>query len=99
MRKTPLALASIAAAALALTVIPAQAADNPGLVPTSDWNSGLKEITIGLEAPMTGIFAVLGISQQNSLQVVADQINAKGGIGGAQIKIKALDDALSPVKA
>ena len=99
MRKTPLALASIAAAAMALTVIPAQAADNPGLVPTGSWNSGLKEITIGLEAPMTGVFAVLGISQQNSLQVVADQINAKGGIGGAQVKIKALDDALSPVKA
>ena len=54
VRKTPLALASIAAAALALTVIPAQAADNPGLVPTSSWNSGQKEITIGLEAPMTG---------------------------------------------
>ena len=34
---------------------------------------------------MTGVFAVLGISQRNSMQVIADQINAAGGVGGAKI--------------
>jgi len=99
VRKTRLAIGSLAVAAIAFSIIPAQAADNPGLVPTGTWKAGVSTITIGLEAPMTGVFAVLGVSQQNSLQIVADQINKAGGIGGAQIKIKAFDDGLSPVKA
>jgi len=100
VRKTHLGMVGgVVAAALSFSMIPATAADAPGLVPKSSWSSGRSEITIGLEAPMTGVFAVLGISQINSLQVVADQINAVGGIGGAQIKIKALDDGLNPVKA
>ena len=99
MRKTRLAIGSLTVAALAFSIIPAQAADNPGLVPTGTWKSGLKEIIIGLEAPMTGPFAVLGVSQKNSMTIVADAINKAGGIGGAQIKIKDLDDGLSPAKA
>ena len=67
MRKTPLALASIAAAALALTVIPAQAADNPGLVPTSDWNSGLKNFSRRWNVPRDVPFGFL-----DRLAVVAD---------------------------
>ncbi len=99
MRKTRFAVGSLAVAALAFSIIPAQAADSPGLVPKGTWNSGLKEIVIGLEAPMTGVFAVLGVSQKNSMTIVADQINKAGGLGGAQIKIRDLDDGLAPAKA
>jgi len=100
VRKTHLGMVGgVVAAALSFSMIPATAADAPGLVPKSSWNSGKSEITIGLEQPMTGPFAVIGISYNNSLQIIADQINAAGGIGGAQIKIKALDDGLNPVKA
>ncbi len=99
MRKSRLVVGSLAVAAIALSIIPAQAADSPGLVPKGSWNSGVKEITIGLEAPMTGVFAVLGVSQKNSMSIVADQINKAGGIGGATVKIKDLDDGLAPAKA
>jgi ABC-type branched-subunit amino acid transport system substrate-binding protein len=99
VRKTPLAIAALSVASIALSILPAQAVDSPGLIPTGNWNAGVSTVTVGLEAPMTGVFAVLGISQKNSLTIVADQINKAGGIGGAQIKIKVLDDGLSPVAA
>ena len=82
-----------------MSIFPATAADNPGLIPQKSWNSKQSVVKVGLIGPMTGIFAVLGISQTNSLQVVADQINAKGGIGGAKIELVVRDDALNPVTA
>jgi ABC-type branched-subunit amino acid transport system substrate-binding protein len=63
------------------------------------WNAGTNEIQIGLVAPLTGAFAVLGVSQQNSMQVVVDQINAAGGIGGARVTIVSRDVGLDPAKA
>jgi len=97
--KKKVIIAAVAAAALFGTAVTASAADNPGLVPKKVWDSKTDKIKIGLEAPMTGIFAVLGISQRNSLQVVADQINKAGGIGGAKIELVVRDDALNPVTA
>ena len=70
--------------------------DNPT---GATWSAGVSEIQIGLVAPMTGAFAVLGISQQNSMQVVVDQINAAGGIGGARLSIVTRDVGLDPAKA
>jgi branched-chain amino acid transport system substrate-binding protein len=90
---------AIVVAALFSTTMPATAADNPGLVPKSTWKANVKTVKIGLVAPMTGIFAVLGVSQRNSLQVVADQINKAGGIGGAKIELVVRDDGLNPVAA
>ena len=97
--KKKVIIAVVAATALFGTAVTASAADNPGLVPKKVWDSKTDKIKIGLEAPMTGIFAVLGISQRNSLQVVADQINKAGGIGGAKIELVVRDDALNPVTA
>lgn len=61
--------------------------------------AGTDTVKVGLIAPMTGPFAVLGISQRNSLQVVLDQINADGGLGGAQVKLEIRDSGLDPGKA
>lgn len=97
--KKKVIIAAVAATALFGTAVTATAADNPGLVPKKVWDSKASAIKIGLVAPMTGIFAVLGISQRNSLQVVADQINAAGGIGGAKIELIVRDDGLNPVAA
>jgi branched-chain amino acid transport system substrate-binding protein len=63
------------------------------------WSAGTDTIQIGLVAPLTGPFAVLGVSQQNSMQVVADEINQAGGIGGAKVQIVARDAGLDPGKA
>src|SRR6476661_7583988 len=57
------------------------------------------DVQIGLIAPMSGPFAVLGISQQNSIQVEIDQINAKGGVDGAKLRLVTRDSGLDPGKA
>jgi len=92
-------ISAVAISSIAMSIFPATAADNPGLIPQKSWKSKQSVVKVGLIGPMTGIFAVLGISQTNSLQVVADQINAKGGIGGAKIELVVRDDALNPVTA
>lgn len=63
------------------------------------WTAPFPTVKVGLAAPMTGPFAVLGISQQNSLQVVADQLNAAGGLGGAKVELVVRDTGLDPGKA
>ena len=97
MSKKKIFSSAIAVAVLFSTTMPATAADNPGIVPKSTWKTKVKTVKIGLVAPMTGIFAVLGVSQRNSLQVVADQINKAGGIGGAKIELVIRDGGLDPV--
>lgn len=65
----------------------------------ASWNAGTSQISFGLIAPMTGPFAVLGISQQNSLNVEIDEINKAGGIGGAKVVLETRDSGLDPGKA
>src|SRR5262245_55176082 len=84
-------LVTVAAAAAALALVVSgctgkeqRANQNAG---TGSWSAGTDTIQIGLVAPMTGAFAVLGVSQQNSMQIVVDQINTAGGIGGAKLEI------------
>ncbi|MWK38356.1 ABC transporter substrate-binding protein [Actinomadura sp. J1-007] len=60
---------------------------------------GKPEIKIGLISPMSGPFAVLGISQQHSLQVEIDRVNAAGGVDGAKLRLVVRDSALDPGKA
>ena len=60
---------------------------------------GKPAIKVGLIAPMSGAFAVLGISQQNSLQVEIDRVNAAGGVDGAKLSLVTRDMALDPAKA
>ncbi|MFA1550280.1 ABC transporter substrate-binding protein [Actinomadura chokoriensis] len=57
------------------------------------------DIEIGLISPMSGPFAVLGISQQNSLNVEIERINAAGGLNGSKVKLVVRDSALDPGKA
>lgn len=63
------------------------------------WKAGQETVKVGLISAMTGPFAVLGISQQNGMQVAVDKINAAGGIGGAKIEIVTRDMQLDPGKA
>ncbi|WP_395105360.1 ABC transporter substrate-binding protein [Actinomadura sp. SCN-SB] len=57
------------------------------------------DIQIGLIAPMSGAFAVLGISQQNSINVEIERINASGGLNGQKLKLVVRDSGLDPGKA
>lgn len=57
------------------------------------------DIQIALISPMSGPFAVLGISQQNSLNVEIERINAAGGLDGSKLKLVTRDSGLDPGKA
>ena len=53
-------------------------------------------VRIGLQAPITGQWAYEGEMARNCVQIVADQINAKGGVLGRPIEIVLGDDQCSP---
>lgn len=60
---------------------------------------GKPPVKIGIIGPMSGPLAVLGISQQNSVQVEIDRLNAAGGVDGAKFELVARDTGLDPGKA
>lgn len=97
MIRRKIIITALAISAMIASTVSATAVDRPGLVPHSVWKSGQAVIKVGLIAPMTGVFATLGVNQRNSLQVLADSINAAGGIGGAKIQIVVRDGGLDPV--
>jgi branched-chain amino acid transport system substrate-binding protein len=49
-------------------------------------------ISIGAVLDITGPGATLGVPQQNTLQMLADQINADGGVGGREVILTIVDD-------
>lgn len=73
--------------------------DTAASVGASGWSAGTGTVKVGLIGPLTGPFAVLGLSQQNSLQVEIDRINAAGGVGGARLELVPRDSGLDPAKA
>ncbi|OPC79639.1 hypothetical protein B4N89_00575 [Embleya scabrispora] len=97
-----------AAGSVLLALVAATGCSGKGARPSSSttsqgagggWSAGTNKIKVGLIAPLTGPFAILGQSQQNSLRVEIDRVNAAGGVGGAQLELVARDSALDPAKA
>jgi len=58
--------------------------------------SAQQPIRIGLQGPITGPWALEGEMAVNSVQIVVDQINARGGVLGRPIEIVLGDDQGSP---
>lgn len=54
------------------------------------------EILVGIMVPTTGSEATYGKDMENSFNLAAEQINAKGGVGGKTIKTVTADDACDP---
>ena len=50
------------------------------------------EIVVGMIGPYTGSTAVYGLAVKNGAQLYIDQVNAKGGINGKQVKVVAYDN-------
>jgi ABC-type branched-subunit amino acid transport system substrate-binding protein len=97
-------LGAILAAGLAVTGCSGKEGDDTatavgGGEEQDDWSAGTDTVKVGLIAPLTGPLAVLGASQQNSLQVEIDKVNAAGGLGGAQLALVPRDSGLDPAKA
>jgi len=59
----------------------------------------LAEIKIGASLSATGPAAFLGDPEAKTLEMLVEEVNAKGGINGEQIKLVLYDDAGDPNKA
>jgi len=49
-------------------------------------------ISIGAVLDITGPGATLGVPQQNTLQMLADELNENGGINGREVRLTIIDD-------
>lgn len=61
--------------------------------------SGSSPIVIGVDAPLTGPFAALGQSREETARAYVDSVNADGGVDGRQIKLVVRDSAGDASKA
>jgi branched-chain amino acid transport system substrate-binding protein len=57
------------------------------------------DITIGVNGPITGPYAVFGDQMKRGAEFATAEINAKGGLLGQQIKVLVGDDACDPKQA
>jgi branched-chain amino acid transport system substrate-binding protein len=100
----PAARRTCVAALVSLTIAAGLSACSSG-GPGSDSTAGggsTEEILIGVPAPLTGGGGAYGLPQTNAAQMVADAINASGGIkelGGAKLKLIVKDTTTSPTTA
>jgi len=53
---------------------------------------GVEEIRIGAIVPLTGPFAQLGSNYPLGFQLAIDEINSKGGVLGAKLRLIVYDD-------
>ena len=90
MKRASLASAVIAAAAMVLSTLPAQAA-TPGVSAT--------EIKLGISSPLTGSAGVAYGKVPGAMKAYFDYINANGGVNGRKIKLISRDDKYLPTLA
>jgi branched-chain amino acid transport system substrate-binding protein len=62
-------------------------------------STGGDTIKIGLEAPLTGDYALEGQGFQKAVQLLVDQTNAAGGINGKKVQLIVEDDKGDPKEA
>lgn len=58
-----------------------------------------KEIKIAVTGPLTGDYAQYGQAFQRATELMAKQVNKKGGVNGAKIKLEVVDDKNDPKEA
>lgn len=75
----------------AVTITAAAAMAMAALTPVSVFAEG-ETFKIGGIGPMTGAAATYGAAVENGIQLAVDEINAEGGINGAEIEFKMEDD-------
>lgn len=60
--------------------------------PAGDVTAASDTIKIGLVTPLSGDNATYGVKQENGYKLAMDEINAAGGVYGAQIVLESYDD-------
>lgn len=64
--------------------------------PTNGTVSSTQPINIGIECPMSGVFATFGPYETDGVKMLVDDINASGGLLGRQVQAIFKDDASDP---
>ncbi|MCL6521322.1 MAG: branched-chain amino acid ABC transporter substrate-binding protein [Firmicutes bacterium] len=86
------------ATSLPLALLAAACGGGGGTAPAGGGGSSAQggipagDIKIGIQAPLTRDYALEGQGFQKAIQLLADQINAQGGIDGHKIQVVAQDD-------
>ncbi|GAB3980513.1 branched-chain amino acid ABC transporter substrate-binding protein [Actinoallomurus acanthiterrae] len=91
MRRTALGVA------LAATALTASACGQGVLGGDSKKDKG--PILLGMDIPLSGSSADIGPYMKNGAQLAIDEINAKGGVIGRKLQLRAEDDACDPKTA
>jgi branched-chain amino acid transport system substrate-binding protein len=91
MRKAALGVA------LAATALTASACGQGVLGGDSKKDKG--PIALGMDIPLSGSSADIGPYMKNGAQMAIDEINAKGGVNGRKLQLRAEDDACDPKTA
>ena len=73
-----------------------EAADSTEADASAETGSTIK---IGGIGPLTGGAAVYGLAEQKAAQIAIDEINAAGGVNGAQLELNFQDDECDAEKA
>ena len=90
MKRFSIVSAVVAAGAMVLSIMPAQAAD-PGVTAT--------EIKLGVSTPLTGSAGLAYGKVPGAMKAYFDYINANGGVNGRKIKLVVRDDKYLPTLA
>ncbi len=90
-KRVSLASALIAAGAMVLSTVPAQAAETTGVTATT--------IKLGISSPKTGSAGLVYGKLPGAMKAYFDYINANGGVNGRKITLVARDDKYLPTLA
>ena len=90
-KRASLASALIAAGAMVLSTVPAQAAETTGVT--------AKTIKLGISSPKTGSAGLVYGKLPGAMKAYFDYINANGGVNGRKITLVARDDKYLPTLA
>ena len=61
--------------------------------------AGAAEVVIGLSMVKSGVLKTVGEATETAVDIAVAEINAKGGIGGKQIKLIKFDTGTDPKQA
>ncbi|CAB4617064.1 MAG: ABC transporter substrate-binding protein [Actinobacteria bacterium] len=90
-KRASLASALIAAGAMVLSTVPAQAAETTGVTATT--------IKLGISSPKTGSAGLVYGKLPGAMKAYFDYINDNGGVNGRKITLVARDDKYTPTLA
>ena len=90
-KRVSLASALIAAGAMVLSTVPAQAAETTGVTATT--------IKLGISSPKTGSAGLVYGKVPGAMKAYFDYINANGGVNGRKISLVSYDDKYVPTLA